>query len=655
MRSLRRCVLACSALFFACVPTSHVSAAAREETATTPRITITEQPFLITSSTRGRFVFQLPDNVSTRTSFVDIRVHRRIASRTSFKTIANEEAEAAILDTFSTPLSRLSSGTDGNFTVTIPFTSTTNSPNSLTIPFEGVYPVSMIIRNDSAKEPLARALTFVYKRDTNSTTPVVSTSVAVRLAPTVSTQPDGTLNITDKTRAEVQQFISFVSSYNKPLTISLQPEIISALSTSTTPVDIALLTQLHDLLRTRTIPTSSFAALDPSLFASIGRGQEFIEQIRFGEATLNRILPGVPIQRGTWWATHPLSSAGVNLLRTAGIVSIILSPAAQRGISSERPLGILSRPDGTASEFISVVSIDAEIAKTLTSRNDTTAAYRAVAELITERDDLLAKSYSAESIRLIVSTPSGSLDSQSALSTAARLLSGFSTIDASAPQTVNAQTPAIDFPATTKHGGDTRGAGIAIARTEYTATASMTDESDPRRTLWQSLLTLGESSAVADPNEYIAGLRALLAATRGAVTVTTPNTITLSGRQGAIRIQLRNDSSQPLSVNVRMSSAKLDLSQPVRVVTLAAGSTTEVEVAAGTRTNGRFPISVRVTTPTGNLEVVPYITITAKVNAIAGLGQLVSISLLLIILAWWWSHWRRARLREAEPTTVSQQ
>jgi hypothetical protein len=224
-----------------------------------------------------------------------------------------------------------------------------------------------------------------------------------------------------------------------------------------------------------------------------------------------------------------------------------------------------------------------------------------------------------------------------------------------APQTVNAQTPAVDFPTTTNHGGDKRAAGIAVARTEYTATASMTDQADTRRALWQSLLSLGESSAVADPNEYIAGLRAQLAATRGAVTVTTPSSITLSGRQGAIRIQLRNNSDQPLSVNVRMASAKLQLSQPIQVVTLAAGSTTEVEVAAGTRTNGRFPISVRVTTPMGNLEVVPYITITAKVNAIAGLGQLVSISMLLIILAWWWSHWRRARLKAAEPTTVSHQ
>ena len=104
-----------------------------------------------------------------------------------------------------------------------------------------------------------------------------------------------------------------------------------------------------------------------------------------------------------------------------------------------------------------------------------------------------------------------------------------------------------------------------------------------------------------------------------------------------------------------MASVKLRLSEPIRVVALAAGSTTEVEVVAGTRTNGRFPISVRVTTPTGNLEVIPYISITAKVNAIAGLGQLVSISLLLIILAWWWSHWRRARLKAAEATTVSVQ
>ncbi len=652
IRVLLRSAVAVCALVVTSLPVSDVSAAPQVDL---PRITISEQPFLITSFTRGRFVFQLPDNVSTRQAFVDVRVHRRIASRTSFQSIANEDAEAAIIDTFTAPLRRLARAADGGYIVTIPFSSSTNSAQSLTIPFEGVYPVSVILRTVSPDVPVARALTFVYKRDTNSEVPAVTASIAVRLAPMVSMQPDGSLNITEKERAEVRQFISLLSTYNRALTVSVQPEIVNALSLSVDPQDAALLAQLHDLLRTRTIPISSFATLDPSLFAAIDRGKEFIDQVRFGEATLNRILPGVPLQRGTWWATHPLSSAGVDLLRTAGMVSIIVTPAAQRGVTSEAPLGILSRPDGTASEFVSVVSVDAGIARTLSAKNDTTAAHRAIAELMTERDDLLANGHTAESLRLIVSTPTGTLLETGAVERAARLLIGFSATDLAAPQTVNAETPAINFPSVTNHRGNTRAAGIAVARAEYTATASMTDEADPRRALWQSLLALGESSAISDPNEYIAGLRAQLAATRGAVTVTTPGSITLSGRQGAIRIQLRNDSDQQLSVKVQMSSAKLQLSQAVRVVSLAAGSTTELEVAAGTRTNGRFPIAVRVTTPTGNLEVVPYINITANVNAIDGLGQLVSISLLLIILAWWWSHWRRARLKAANPTTVSQQ
>lgn len=654
MRDVLRKFVSIGALLLVSVPFSHANIVTAA-TESTPRINIVEQPFLVTSSTRGRFVFQLPEGIATRSTTLDVRVHRRLASRTSFQSIANEEVEAAVIDTFSVPFVRLTSSDNNSYAVTIPFSSSANSASSLTTPFEGVYPVSLVLRRNPADAPLAKALTFIHKRDADSKVPKVASTVAVRLAPTISTQPDGTLAMTDKVRTEIQEFISFISSYNSSLTISVQPETVYALSLSTDPRDTALLAQLQSLLRTRTVATSSFAALDPSLFAAIGRSQEFIEQVRFGEATLNRVLPGVPIQRGTWWVTHPLSNAGVSLLRTAGIVSLVLSPAAQRGVNTESPLGVLSRPDGTNSEFMSVVSVDAGVAQTISQHNDATSPYRAVAELIMERDDLLAKGRSPETMRLVLSTASGSLDASGSLAKAARLLAGLTATDMAAPQSVNAQTPAIDFPATTKHGGESRAAGIAVARTELLATASMTDEADSRRTLWQSLLSLGESSAVSDPNEYIAGLRAQLAATRRAVTVTTPGSITLSGRQGAIRIQLRNDSDQPLSVNVRMASAKLQLTEPVRVVTLAAGSTTEVEVAAGTRTNGRFPISVRVTTPTGNLEVVPYITITAKVNAIAGLGQLVSISLLLIILAWWWSHWRRARLKAAEPTTVSQQ
>lgn len=653
MRPITRVGIAIAAVL--CTLPTHVASAANAKTLA-PEVVLQEQPFVITPTTRGRFVFRAPNDVSTnRNTVVDIRVHRRIASRDSFQSIANQDVEAAVLDTFTISLARLSRTTNGSYVVTVPFSSSAKAASSLTIPFDGVYPVSVQLRNPGEETPLARVLTFVHKYDASATKDPVRVSVAVRLAPTASLRPDGTLQITDKTRTDTQQFIRFVGSYSAPLTVSVQPELVAALASSTDSQDVALLAQLNTLLRSRTIATSAFASLDPSLFAAIGKSEEFLDQVRFGEATFNRILPGVPLQRGTWWATHPLSAAGVNLLRKAGIVSIVLSPAAQRGTSSQLPLGVLARPNGSTNEFMSVISVDAGVAQTVTSGAEPPASYRAVAELLMERDDLLASGVPASQLRLVLSTPTGVLDANGSLERAARQLTGLVTTDFTAPQSVNTETPSVDFPELTRHGGEARSAGMAVARSEFNATVSMADDADPRRVLWQSLLSLGESSAVSEPNEYIAGVRSQLASTRGAVTVTTPGSITLSGRQGAIRIQLRNDSDQSLTVKVRMASAKLELTQPVRLITLAAGSTTEVEVAAGTRTNGRFPISVRVTTPEGGLEVVPYITITAKVNAIAGFGQLLSISLLLIILAWWWSHWRRSRLQAATATTVSDQ
>jgi hypothetical protein len=180
-------------------------------------------------------------------------------------------------------------------------------------------------------------------------------------------------------------------------------------------------------------------------------------------------------------------------------------------------------------------------------------------------------------------------------------------------------------------------------------------DEDLRRNIWPAMLGIGTSTAVENPAEYVSSLRKTLRATRAAVTVTTPTTLTLSSRSGSIRLQIRNDSTDDLIVRVRLSSAKLTLTDPSRIITLTAGGTTEVSVPAVTRTSGAFPISVWVATPVGNAEVVPLITITAKVTAIAGFGQLISISLLLVLLAWWWSNRRSARREGDEPTTVSTQ
>jgi hypothetical protein len=181
----------------------------------------------------------------------------------------------------------------------------------------------------------------------------------------------------------------------------------------------------------------------------------------------------------------------------------------------------------------------------------------------------------------------------------------------------------------------------------------MISQTDARRDLWAHLLALGESSRTSSAQRYLDGLAAILLSTRQAITINTPETITLSGRDSIIRLQIRNNSSASLTIRLQLTSSKLNLDTPDRLVELNPESTTDIEVPAQALSNGRFPISMTVTTPSGNVDVVPRTTITARVNALAGYGQLVSISLLLVLGAWWWSHWRKGKLAAARATTVS--
>ncbi|MFY8237951.1 MAG: hypothetical protein ACOVK5_01845, partial [Ilumatobacteraceae bacterium] len=345
------------------------------------------------------------------------------------------------------------------------------------------------------------------------------------------------------------------------------------------------------------------------------------------------------------------------LLRKSGITSVFLLPSAMKDTSSEKSPFLLAHSNGKGSESTAIMaSLAVNIVPGVAgSKRD---AYRIAAEVLVERDDLLTAGNDPAVIRLVVPVDMANAataeSSMSASMTLAATL-GITDVDLAFPQTIDAATPAINFgPAPTTLDAS-RVPSIIAARTELTAVVSMLAEDDLRRNIWPAMLGIGTSTALENPAAYVSSLRKTLRATRAAVTVTTPTTLTLSSRSGSIRLQIRNDSTDDLIVRVRLSSAKLTLTDPSRIITLTAGGTTEVSVPAVTRTSGAFPISVWVATPVGNAEVVPLITITAKVTAIAGFGQLISISLLLVLLAWWWSNRRSARREGDEPTTVSTQ
>jgi hypothetical protein len=65
------------------------------------------------------------------------------------------------------------------------------------------------------------------------------------------------------------------------------------------------------------------------------------------------------------------------------------------------------------------------------------------------------------------------------------------------------------------------------------------------------------------------------------------------------------------------------------------------------RSNGRFPVTVELLTPRGNV-LLGSDTVTARVSALAGLGQVVTVVALLMLLTWWGHNWRVRRRRALE-------
>jgi hypothetical protein len=623
-------------------------------------LTIISQPFNITGPAVVRFVFTAPQEALVDPgNIVDVQLHRRIATRDSLRSIATGDARVRVIDTVSTTLRNVARDAEGRLVLNTTVSLAAEATSSLTFSFDGVYPLTLRIRNSQTNEVLSSVLTFVNKRQEIVSAPIPITTL-IRLTATPSLSPEGVVAISENTRQKVRDFVAFLATYSAPLTIGIEPELLSALATSTEPEDTQLLTNLREQLRRFSVVSSTFTSTDVSMFAAARLDDEFIEQLRLGESILNRYLPDVAIQRSTWIADSPMTTAGTQLLRKAGIASVLLMPNAQRNSSSTGSTSLMTRPEGRTSDYMSLLKVEPDIAvllsNTSSTNSSTLAAYRSAAEAAILADDLRASGQSSDTVRIVVSSQTGELVADNALALTARAIvgaQGLSVVDMSSPYLVTAQTPVTSFSSTAPFNAQDRADQILRMRRDLEATTSMVADTDVRRELWAHLLALGESSRVGSAQQYLDGLSALLLATRQAVTINTPGSITLSGRNSIIRLQVRNNSPSALTIRVRLASAKLDLDTPDRVVALNAESTTEIEVPAEALSNGRFPISMTVTTPAGNVDVVPRTTITARVNALAGYGQLVSISLLLMLGAWWWSHWRKGKLAAARATTVS--
>jgi hypothetical protein len=206
----------------------------------------------------------------------------------------------------------------------------------------------------------------------------------------------------------------------------------------------------------------------------------------------------------------------------------------------------------------------------------------------------------------------------------------------------------VELPAAAGADLTARVAQVDELRLYAASTASMLPDDDPRRAAWDETLDQLVSTSVddAEAEATMAALRTEVDAVVADVVPPEPFTFTLTGRSSEIVLPIENRGPTPLRVVVQLGSTKLTFPEGGVAAELAPAQVTRVEIPVTALSNGTSPVSVQLTTPLGGSVGVP-VPLTARVTAFSGLGPLVTGGAALVLLSWWFSHFRRRHRERA--------
>ncbi|MEY4016068.1 MAG: hypothetical protein RIS46_1064 [Actinomycetota bacterium] len=245
-------------------PATHVHAGAHTAELGPPELKIVSQPFNVFTTVNARFVLSANlDTFVAADDRLEFLLHRRVASRDSFRSIADSDVVPAITDSVSFRMSRISRDYAGHLIAIVPIITTDKQGASLSIPFDGVYPLTIRIVDSQTGDVVTSVLTFLNRRDTKAEIPIIPFSTVASLEGPPFLAADGSSVITDNARDAVTRLIDFLTTFRSAVTISIQPEIIAAFANSSEPADAELFIKLRELLRDRTIVNTTYAPSNP--------------------------------------------------------------------------------------------------------------------------------------------------------------------------------------------------------------------------------------------------------------------------------------------------------------------------------------------------------------------------------------------------------
>lgn len=645
-----------------------------------PAVTLLSQNSFVSGTEGSYFSMSLQlsrvllESIDAETRLV-LTSHRPVSTRQEVRSAALGDLPR-IIDAVSYPLADLLEGSfasvSGRIDLAVRTEIAVRSNDGLQMSATGVYPLTIDI--EQSDERILRLVSFIERLGPNSFSPTDESRIGLalvgRISPTISSHlAEGTDTISDRARQLLTEWADLLERRPAlPASIALQPEFLDAIGRSS-PVDQEALIRLQRAASFDVMSTT-FVSMDPTDADRHQLSNIFTRQLRLGESTLASLFPARDTTRRSWLLSKPVSSGGARFLADLGFRNVVLTGEATEieeldgiPVDATRLIELEYSDDG--SMMAAVADLDfASALETGSSHpvgGERLIAHQILAELRILHSELAEAEGNEDSRALVLSTTTGDMPSSAMVEALFDVVSrdsrfGFTKLDEALMLMIGTEpadrftlTDRLDEPSSYPASA-VLGATVHSIESAVDAFASALPRTDDRIRTWRRVVD------VLPDNRLSPGARLELTesvrrqAQDLAANVVPPasTTFTLGGRDSPIRFSIRNDGPTDLDVLVRLRSSKLRLPEGDKIVSLAARTSTSVEFAVNARSNGRFPVSLQLLTPEGDVLLGPPVTLTARVNAIAGLGQLVTGIALLFLMSWWANHFRRQyRRRQA--------
>ncbi|MEY4362611.1 MAG: hypothetical protein RL391_1917, partial [Actinomycetota bacterium] len=555
----------------------------------------------------------------------------------------------------------------GYLELSVPIEIGVRSRANLQMSAVGLYPVTIGIVVD--KTVVDQIVTFVDRLPEQQSTPAqgdpLQVAMVTGLDGPIARQPDFSSTLDATALATTANMVTTIEDLDMvPLTVSASPQWIDALAQS--DADGAPLLERLGALQSIQFLSQPFVSVDPGQLVAADISDVYLAQLRRGEDALRSAIPNQDVRRETFLARFGLSVEAATLVRDLGFRGVVLTPASQADTAGGAtfladPTRLVRLAFGSGS--IDAALADAAMATTITNgsvpgADSYLAAQHLLAELKVLRTEIEARGESTRGRTVVLTTLDGSSPSPEFLASAMTAMSTEPDIvlvtldDAMVSTDLNATD---DGPVVVDLANSELDPSIGWAdlesdlRARIESFAGVLPDGDVRIDMWRGLLEVIPESSMTDDrrSDYVDAMRTSMNEIAHSISLPSSTTFTLGGRDSSIRVTLRNDSDADLTVQIRLTSSKLRFPARNEPVILPAGTTTAVEVSVEARSNGRFPVVMQLFTPDGSEPLGPAVTFTARVNALAGLGQLVTGVALLLLISWWVHHLRGERRRRS--------